>query len=124
MSGGSHNYICFRIEEELVGQMHDAELDDLMRDIADLAHSLEWAESGDASEESYKEAVRGFKAKWLKVKEKERLKEYVDERSDLTEPSINQMLESCEKELARMERSVEALTAQQTKIKELVDKLP
>ena len=33
-------------------------------------------------------------------------------------------LELCEKELARMERSVEALTAQQTKIKELVDKLP
>ena len=34
MSGGSHNYICYRIEEDLVGQMEDKELDDLMRDIS------------------------------------------------------------------------------------------
>ena len=40
MSGGSHNYICWKIEEELVGRMHDAELDDLMNDIAELAHDL------------------------------------------------------------------------------------
>ena len=51
MSGGSHNYICYRIEEDLVGQMEDKELDDLMRDIAELAHDLEWYHSCDTDEE-------------------------------------------------------------------------
>lgn len=41
MSGGCKNYICYKIENELVGQMHDKELDDLMKDITELAHDLE-----------------------------------------------------------------------------------
>lgn len=47
MSGGSHNYVCYNIENDLCGQMHDRELDDLMKDIAELAHDLEWYDSGD-----------------------------------------------------------------------------
>lgn len=34
MSGGSHNYVCYRIEEDLYGQMYDEELNDLVKDIA------------------------------------------------------------------------------------------
>lgn len=82
MSGGSHNYICWKIEEELVGQMHDAELDDLMQDIANLAHSLEWAESGDTSIKDYKEDAKAFKTKWFKGNRNERLKGYIDEQID------------------------------------------
>lgn len=82
MSGGSHDYICWKIEQELVGKMRDAELDDLMQDIADLAHSLEWADSGDTSEKSYKEDVKAFKNKWFKGERNERLKGYVDVRID------------------------------------------
>ena len=50
MSGGSHNYIYYQIEENLCGQMKDAELNDLMDDIVKLAHDLEWADSCDISE--------------------------------------------------------------------------
>ena len=30
MSGGSRDYICYKIENELCGQMYDDELNDLM----------------------------------------------------------------------------------------------
>lgn len=44
MSGGSHGYIYYEIESQLCGAMHDRELNDLMKDIAELAHDLEWVE--------------------------------------------------------------------------------
>lgn len=88
MSGGSHGYICYRIEEELCGQMYDAELNDLMKDIVELAHDLEWYDSSDISEESYKKTVAEFKRKWFKAKREDRLKVYIDDaveklRSDM-----------------------------------------
>lgn len=79
MSGGSHNYICFRIEEDLVGKMHDRELDDLMNDVAKLAHDLEWWESGDTDEDDYRNAVSSFKEKWFGGFRYDRLKDYIDE---------------------------------------------
>ena len=79
MSGGSHNYVCYNIENELCGQMHDRELDDLMKDIAELAHDLEWYDSSDISKSAYIETVAKFKAKWFNGNRKERLKGYVDE---------------------------------------------
>lgn len=79
MSGGSHNYICYKIEEELVGQMHDKELNDLMKDIAKLAHDLEWFDSSDYGENDYKKSVEKFKNKWFGKSRNERLKEYIDE---------------------------------------------
>ena len=88
MSGGSHNYIYHNIEEELVGNMLDAELDDLMQDIANLAYSLEWADSGDTSIKDYKEDVKAFKTKWFKGNRNERLKGYVDERIDAVKSEL------------------------------------
>ena len=79
MSGGSHNYIGYRIREELCGYMKDRELDDLVSDIVDLAYDLEWLDSGDTSEETYREHVRWFKAKWFKADREARLKGYVNE---------------------------------------------
>ena len=79
MSGGSHNYICYRIQEDLCGCMKDRELDDLVFDIAELAHDLEWWDSADMSEETYREHVRRFKAKWFKADREARLKGYVNE---------------------------------------------
>ena len=78
MSGGSDNYICYKIENELCGKMHDAELNDLMSDIVELAHDLEWYESADYSEKDYIETVDKFKAKWFKGDRTERLKGYID----------------------------------------------
>lgn len=82
MSGGSHNYICYRIEEDLVGQMEDRELDDLMRDIATLAHDLEWYHSSDIGDDDYFKTVKEFKQKWFKGNREERLKRYIDEALD------------------------------------------
>lgn len=86
MSGGSHNYICYKIEDELVGQMHDKELNDLMKDIANLAHDLEWFDSSDYGENDYKKSVEKFKNKWFGKSRNERLKKYIDE-------SINELKE-------------------------------
>lgn len=86
MSGGSHNYIYYQIQEELVGQMEDRELNDLMKDIATLAHDLEWYHSCDTSRDYYRESVRKFKDKWFGKSRNERLKEYIDE-------SINELKE-------------------------------
>ena len=78
MSGGSHNYISYTIEEILCGRMYDQELNDLMQDIAELAHDLEWMDSGDISPDTYWETVRKFKKKWFKGNREERLRKYVD----------------------------------------------
>lgn len=79
MSGGSCNYAYVHIREDLVGRMHDAELDDLMKDIVTLAHDLEWWDSGDIGEDDYRETVKWFKEKWFADSRDERLKGYVDE---------------------------------------------
>ena len=78
MSGGSHDYICYKIENELVGQMHDTELNDLMQEIAELAHDVEWYDSGDTCKETYLESVTKFKQKLFKGNREERLKGYID----------------------------------------------
>lgn len=82
MSGGSHGYIYSQIQNELCGQMYDIELNDLMNDIANLAHDLEWYDSSDISEESYKKTVAEFKRKWFKAERDDRLKVYIDKAMD------------------------------------------
>lgn len=82
MSGGTHGYIYARIEEELCGRMHDPELDDLMDDIAELAHDLEWYENGDICRKTYQDTVTSFKHKWFKGDRGERLRTYVDDAID------------------------------------------
>ena len=59
--------------------MHDRELDDLMKDIAELAHDLEWYDSSDIGRADYMKTVKKFKDKWFNGNRKERLKGYVDE---------------------------------------------
>ena len=82
MSGGSHDYICYAIERELCGQMGDAELNDLIKDIAELAHDLEWADSGDKSHKDYERIVAKFKHKWFETSRSDRLKGYIDAELD------------------------------------------
>lgn len=92
MSGGSHDYVCSKIEYELVGYMKDDELNDLMKDIVKLAHDLEWADSGDISDEDYFETVKEFKEKWFKQDRNDRLKEYVDEKIENLKKEIYRLL--------------------------------
>ena len=92
MSGGSHNYIYCHIEEDLVGQMEDRELDDLMKDIATLAHDLEWYHSADTNRDDYRESVRKFKDKWFKQSREERLKKYIEESIKETKEELLNMI--------------------------------
>lgn len=77
MSGGSMNYICFRVEEA-ASMCEDAELSDLLWDAAHVLHEQEWWESCDISEDAYREALAEFKAKWFGGDHRERLKGYAD----------------------------------------------
>ena len=42
MSGGSYCYMFNRIEEEYVGRMFDSQLDNMMKDLVEVLHDLEW----------------------------------------------------------------------------------
>lgn len=66
MSGGSYNYMYSRINDEYVGRMHDSQLDEMMKDLVNLLHDLEWWQSCDCDEKRYRESVIKFKKKWFK----------------------------------------------------------
>ena len=66
MSGGSYNYMYSRIEDEYAGRMHDSQLNAMMVDLCELLHDLEWWQSCDYSEKTYRESVNKFKKKWFK----------------------------------------------------------
>ena len=80
MSGGSYNYIYCKIDNELNGYMHDDELNDLVNDLVEVCHDLEWWQSADTSEASYRETVRRFKEKWFHADRETRLKGYIDKK--------------------------------------------
>lgn len=78
MSGGSMNYVCYRVEEE-AECMGDRELIELVKDVAKLMHDREWYLSSDYGEDTWKESARMFKEKWFKSSREERLKSLVEE---------------------------------------------
>ena len=80
MSGGSHNYIYSRLSHECEGEMHVAEMNDLIKDLCEVLHDLEWWQSGDYSEDQYRKTVSEFKKKWFKVDRSTRLKGYIDDQ--------------------------------------------
>lgn len=64
MSGGRLNYFYSDIESH-VGDFGDRELDDLVKDLAELFYAREWYLSGDTCEGSWVEARDAFKNKWF-----------------------------------------------------------
>lgn len=66
MSGGSLSYICYSIENNLVGEMRDEVMNEFVKDFAELTHDLEWWLSRDYGEESYRKTLKEFKDKWFK----------------------------------------------------------
>lgn len=92
MSGGSLDYISFKIEDTLVGNMHDAELDELMKDVSHLVYTLEWWTSGDKNEEEYRDEVVKFKNKWFNAGRADRLQRYIDEKIDETRKEIYMLI--------------------------------
>lgn len=116
MSGGSHNYIAYTLNEVLFtdwldtnykkicdkdnartarnfNPMHDRELSELMADVTCLLQALEWYDSCDIGEETYKECVNKFKAKWLKRTEKDRLNSYLEDLKSYYEELVKELKE-------------------------------
>lgn len=77
MSGGSLNYFCYQLEEH-VGDFGDRELDELVKDLAELFHDREWCLSGDTGEGEWREARDKFKEKWFtEYGRKDRIDQYL-----------------------------------------------
>lgn len=116
MSGGSHNYIANEIDEALFGNrmdnryknvcdeknariarnlnpMHNRELSELMADVMCLLYGLEWFDSCDIGEETYKECVNKFKAKWMHRTENDRLNSYLGDLKSYYESCYEELVE-------------------------------
>ena len=92
MSGGSYNYIYIRLSEECENRMYDAEMNDLIKDLCEVLHYLEWWQSGDTSESSYRNTLTKFKAKWFKGDRQERLKGYIDEQIGIVRSQLYSLI--------------------------------
>lgn len=97
MSGGSYSYLYERVDEEYVGRMYDAELDELIKDLVPVLKAVEWWQSCDTGEETYRETVREFKKKWLAG----------DVRAERLSEIINGKVEKLREELLKMVGVVE-----------------
>jgi hypothetical protein len=91
VSGGSMDYLCYKIENQL-SYIDDPEIKDLMTDLAELMHDLEWWQSGDYSRDSYEETLSKFKAKWFGDNRNERLKEYINTSLDGIKAEIDKLI--------------------------------
>ena len=79
MSGGSLDYFYCQLQEH-IGDFKDKELDDLVKDLAELFHDREWYLSCDIGEGEWNEARDKFKAKWFTDgSRQERVEQYLDE---------------------------------------------
>jgi len=92
MSGGSYDYICYKLEEQCENNMHDAEMNDLIKDLCKVLHDLEWWDSGDISEEAYRKTLSAFKKKWFKDDRAERLKGYIDEQIGVVKSQLYSLI--------------------------------
>ena len=92
MSGGSYEYICYRLEEECKGRMYDAEMNDMIKDLVEVLHDLEWWQSGDSSEKKYRVTLSKFKQKWFHGNREERLKRYIDEQTSIVRRQLYEMI--------------------------------
>jgi len=93
MSGGSYNYIYMQLSEECGGNMYDPEMDELIKDLCKVLHDLEWWQSGDSSESTYRTTLSAFKKKWLNSSERDkRLKGYIDEQMSLVKRQLYNLI--------------------------------
>ena len=103
MSGGHFNYLndtlCYEIygwgvdpdygnegfkQSEIardINPLEDFIVSELVFDVLCLLHSYDWYKSGDTDEETYREDVKHFKEKWLKLIPESTIRGIVDERT-------------------------------------------
>lgn len=82
MSGGSLNYFYCTLQDH-VGDFKDKELDELVKDLANLFHNREWYLSADTGEGDWNEARDAFKSKWFTEHgRQDRIEAYLAELSE------------------------------------------
>ena len=82
MSGGSLDYFYTYLESH-VGDFGDKELDELVKDLAQLFHDREWYLSSDTCEGAWEEARKAFKEKWFTAHgRRKRIEKYLDSIRD------------------------------------------
>ena len=91
MSGGCYEYFYIKLQD-FENEMQDREMNDLVVDLAEVFHDLEWWQSGDSSEEVYREQVKQFKDKWLHQSAESRIANYIDEELEETRKRLYNML--------------------------------
>ena len=92
MSGGSFNYNYHTIQNEYCGRMEDVELDEMMDDLVNLLHDLEWWKSGDYGEDSYRETVKKFKDKWFNQDRSKRLEAIIDKKCEALKTELKKII--------------------------------
>ena len=88
MSGGHFDYLYYRIEDTYKGEMQDGELNEMLVDFCKLLHDLEWWQSGDYGEETYRKSVKTFKTKWFGQTQEERLEKAIKEATSKFEKQL------------------------------------
>lgn len=68
MSGGSHNYQFYQLNDYVESmKKYDPELAEMMADVVTLCHDIEWFESGDYSYEDLEASMQRFKRSWMEA---------------------------------------------------------
>ena len=96
MSGGSLDYFFYRLEDH-VGDFGDKELDELVKDLAELFHDREWYLSGDYGIGDWNEARDAFKKKWFTQHgRQERIENYLSDLASEVRESFGMVKERCQ----------------------------
>ena len=95
MSGGSLNYFYNQLEDH-IGDFGDKELDELVKDLAELFHDREWYLSADYGEGDWIEARDEFKEKWFTQHgRQERIEQYLSDLANEVRESFGMVKGRC-----------------------------
>lgn len=92
MSGGSYDYIYLRLLDKCENRMYDEEMNDLIKDLCEVLHDLEWWQSADSDEQTYRDTLSRFKRKWFQGNREKRLKEYIDKQIGITRVNLYKLI--------------------------------
>lgn len=96
MSGGSLNYFYSQLNEH-VGDFGDKELDELVKDLAELFHDREWYLSCDYGKGSWIESRDAFKEKWFTEHgRQERIEKYLTEIGNEVRAMFGMKTDKCQ----------------------------
>ena len=98
MSGGIFNYADGNLKSEMFGYgdkpinvMEDDEVSELVWDVLNLIHDLDYYQSGDTCRETYIESKKEFKKKWFGNR-KIRIEKIVDKKIERLREEVKEMI--------------------------------